>query len=282
MNGVLSRCALENNTAGPRFPLGSKTGPRACGLRLAAVVASVVLLHACGSGGGGDDDPDEPPSPPPPAPQELALSFSASPAIAEYGVAVKLSWTATNATSCVASNGWSGEKIVQSGQELTPPLTASALFTLSCRGETGSVTKSVEVVIPPLPPDPGSAGTTTVAGVDSNANGLRDDVEIYLLTTYPAGNERTTLLGRAEQLQVALNEPAEAVDVFEDLFENLQCLYLSNREQAREHSARLLAKFVNTASRSAAYLAFATNAGGATMEMLTPAELQQECLAGAP
>ncbi len=36
-----------------------------------------------------------------------------------------------------------------------------------------------------LPPDPGEAGKATVAGIDSNGNGVRDDVERLIALTYP-------------------------------------------------------------------------------------------------
>lgn len=36
-----------------------------------------------------------------------------------------------------------------------------------------------------LPPDPGKAGKQTLMGIDSDGDGLRDDVQRYIYLTYP-------------------------------------------------------------------------------------------------
>src|SRR3989338_633400 len=36
-----------------------------------------------------------------------------------------------------------------------------------------------------LPPDPGAEADKTIAGIDVNANGIRDDVELAILKKYP-------------------------------------------------------------------------------------------------
>ena len=36
-----------------------------------------------------------------------------------------------------------------------------------------------------LPPDPGKAGKQTLMGVDSDGDGLRDDIQRYIYLTYP-------------------------------------------------------------------------------------------------
>ncbi len=60
-----------------------------------------------------------------------------------------LSWTSTNATSCVSSGdgvswGWPSSRYISGGQ-YTPVITSPQTFTITCTGSSGSVTKSVTV-----------------------------------------------------------------------------------------------------------------------------------------
>lgn len=47
----------------------------------------------------------------------------------------------------------------------------------------------------PLPPDPGEAGKETLAGIDTNSNGIRDDVEIYIATHFNSSERLAKALG---------------------------------------------------------------------------------------
>ncbi|KKR53825.1 MAG: hypothetical protein UT90_C0004G0010 [Parcubacteria group bacterium GW2011_GWA1_40_21] len=59
-----------------------------------------------------------------------------------------------------------------------------------------------------LPPDPGAEADKTVAGIDANQNGIRDDVELAIFKEYP--NSAKT---RAVLLQYALALQMEAVQM---------------------------------------------------------------------
>lgn len=74
------------------------------------------------------------------------VSLSVSPATVIEGESVTLSWSSTNATSCTASEGWSGARAT-SGSETVAGLRASTTFGLSCRGKKGSASQSVNVVV---------------------------------------------------------------------------------------------------------------------------------------
>jgi len=59
-----------------------------------------------------------------------------------------------------------------------------------------------------LPPDPGATADQTVAGVDANQNGIRDDVELAIFNTYPnSAKTRAVLLQYALLLQTEENSP---------------------------------------------------------------------------
>ncbi|TSC85568.1 MAG: hypothetical protein G01um10148_954 [Parcubacteria group bacterium Gr01-1014_8] len=83
---------------------------------------------------------------PPPA---TILDFSASPPSIEAGQSSLLSWDSTNATSCTASDGWSGGKSEDGTQSVSPAVTTA--YTLSCTGAGGTVTKSATVTVTAAP-----------------------------------------------------------------------------------------------------------------------------------
>jgi hypothetical protein len=81
----------------------------------------------------------------PPAP---VITFAANPLRATSGETVDLTWSATNATGCTASNGWTGTRAV-SGTEKSAALTTTASFTLNCTGAGGNTSQTVTVEVTP-------------------------------------------------------------------------------------------------------------------------------------
>ena len=51
-----------------------------------------------------------------------------------------------------------------------------------------------------LPPDPGEAGKATLAGVDSNNNNTRDDMEIAIYGRYPNDSDKRDALNRGARV----------------------------------------------------------------------------------
>ncbi len=59
-----------------------------------------------------------------------------------------------------------------------------------------------------LPADPGALADQTIAGIDANKNGIRDDVEIAIFQTYPnSAKTRAVLLQYALALQTQMTLP---------------------------------------------------------------------------
>ena len=79
------------------------------------------------------------------------VTLDATPAAVDYEGTTTLSWSATNADACTASGGWSGARQV-SGSEVSAPLTADTVFTLTCTGPGGSGIASVTVSVGAPPP----------------------------------------------------------------------------------------------------------------------------------
>lgn len=80
-------------------------------------------------------------TPPPPV-----VSITANPVSVQSGESATLSWTATGATSCVASGGWTGAKAT-TGTQSVGPLTVESTFTLVCTGSGGSSSAATTVTI---------------------------------------------------------------------------------------------------------------------------------------
>ena len=80
----------------------------------------------------------------------------------------------------------------------------------ACGAESSGSTASAATPLPVetfrghvIPPDPGAAATATVAGVDTNQNGIRDEVDRYIAQTYGADTTKfiaAQALAKAKQL----------------------------------------------------------------------------------
>lgn len=115
-----------------------------------------------------------PPTPPPSIPTvDLRVDGSNGPITVASGATVNLSWSTTDAVSCTASGGWSGDQAV-SGSSLRGPLTTTTTYDITCFGASGlRATDSVTVNIsgaaqctPPAPRDPPS--TTCAPNASTN------------------------------------------------------------------------------------------------------------------
>src|SRR5690606_29548843 len=139
-------CSASGAWSGNRSVSGSEsTGP---------LTANVSYTLTCTGPGGSDSDtatitvnPVTPPPPPPPP----VVTLVAVPASVLSGSGSTLSWTAGNATACVASGVWSGDREA-SGSEETGPLTSDAGYTLTCTGPGGSDSDTVVVSITAVTP----------------------------------------------------------------------------------------------------------------------------------
>lgn len=85
------------------------------------------------------------------------VTLTASPASIMSGQSTSLQWSATNATSCTASNGWTGTKPL-SGTQQTAALMANASFEIECVGPGGRDDASVTVTVNAASPGGGGGG----------------------------------------------------------------------------------------------------------------------------
>ncbi len=82
------------------------------------------------------------------------LTFSADRANAKQYENVNLTWAAQYVSSCVASQGWSGQKTTSGSESASLNATGTYRFVLSCTGDNGSVSREVSIVVTGATPTP--------------------------------------------------------------------------------------------------------------------------------
>ena len=109
------------------------------GLRTTLSGLLSLALAACGGGGsGGSSTPASGGQSPP------TVSLAANPTSVSSGGTTLLSWTTTNADTCTASGGWSGNQAIN-GNVQSSAISASTTFTLNCSGPGGGAVARVTV-----------------------------------------------------------------------------------------------------------------------------------------
>jgi trimeric autotransporter adhesin len=80
------------------------------------------------------------------APALPTVSLNANPTTVNMNGSSTLSWSTSNATSCMAGGAWSGAKPVNGSQNVGP-LTQTSTFNLSCTGPGGTTSRPVTVTV---------------------------------------------------------------------------------------------------------------------------------------
>jgi uncharacterized repeat protein (TIGR03803 family) len=75
------------------------------------------------------------------------LSISVSPTTVAPGAAATLTWSTTNAASCVAANAWSGSVATSGSQNVTPSTAGNYSYTLTCTGIGGAITNAATLAV---------------------------------------------------------------------------------------------------------------------------------------
>jgi hypothetical protein len=128
-------------------------------LKTLGFAALTATLAACGGGGGGSTPVAV--TPPPvtcTAPAVLTNGVCVTPAPTvsvqltksktSVGSPVTLSWSSTNATSCVGMDALSGTKAINNSEQITPTAGGQFKYTISCDGAGGTAKQSVALIVP--------------------------------------------------------------------------------------------------------------------------------------
>jgi hypothetical protein len=108
-----------------------------------------------------------------------------------------------------------------------------------------------------LPADPGEAGEATLAGIDTNENGVRDDLERAAALTASTEENFTATIGLIEALQQTINPSTDGTNV-DQVTHSVYCAMRNRPESAEddlpEEVLRLLV--FDTRERKEAYVAY--------------------------
>jgi hypothetical protein len=137
------------------------------------------------------------------------------------------------------------------------------LFTLSCCSDKDNNTDIQDN----LPPDPGVAGKATLEGIDTDKDGLRDDVQRYIYMNFNKEDERKVLINLANNIQIMIlnsQDKNSAINAAQQMSLNLECLYYLNSTNASKVVENIEALSANTELRFAAYMKANENLSGET------------------
>lgn len=127
-------CTASGGWSGSKGASGTQT--------VTPTATTTYTLSCSGSGGNATASTVITVGPATPTP---TVSLVANPTSITAGAASTLTWSSTNATSCAASDAWTGTKGAAGSLAVTPAATST--YTLSCTGAGGTVSTSATVTV---------------------------------------------------------------------------------------------------------------------------------------
>ncbi len=206
---------------------------------------------------------------------------------------------ASNVVAQMVDNGQNGDqkpgdKIFTARFTLREPQVGKMGFQVSAafRGKMRQTLSSVFpfVTLAPitiqvvLPPDPGEAGKATLQGIDSDGDGVRDDIQRYIVFTSPHSEKmRAGLTQMAKAAQLFVIQSADSVasrNSMAAFIGGQDCLaYSTSEEMAIIIKRTLRVGILNTRARTAAWLnADAHSWGNVGTIPATASELKAGCV----
>ena len=144
-------------------------------------------------------------------------------------------------------------------------LFSTILMVSACGGGSGGGTQTGNN--PNLPPDPGDAGRTTLLGIDSDSDGVRDDVQRAIATRYPSNkNSQLALSQLAKGIQEAFiaqsaNDANQLNDTFQKIVKATDCITVTTAQPLQD-IVFIQTLMSNTNVRSDAYVEVNAAASG--------------------
>lgn len=114
--------------------------------------------------------------------------------------------------------------------------------------------------LPGNPGNPGKAGKLTLEGIDSDGDGVRDDVQRFIALNYSDSEKTRAALTQyaREQLQALLDAESKEVSYNHALEIGLaiECLFYIHGENAPDIRKKVKAEILNTSTRTEAFLTY--------------------------
>ena len=132
-----------------------------------------------------------------------------------------------------------------------------------------------------LPPDPGEEGKLTLLGIDSDGDGVRDDIQRYIYFTYPDDEKlRLGLTYYAKEFQEVLADADDREAAYNHAIKMArhgECLfYIKGRDSTNIRRA-IRAEILNTRERSIAYITYSDNLGSRVIRKTPINEWKDSC-----
>lgn len=124
---------------------------------------------------------------------------------------------------------------------------------------------------------------TTLAGVDSNNNDVRDDIERYIALTYPSPADEglraaLTQYSKASQKSILnANNPSSSEQYAANLIEAAECLLSKKPTEALTILHELEARILNSMERIQSFSTAQKHASGSTFLVRLPSDLASAC-----
>lgn len=133
----------------------------------------------------------------------------------------------------------------------------------------------------PLPPDPGDAGKQTLQGIDSDLDGVRDDVQRWIgIRHQDSPTARQALSQYARGLQLSMTTAPDSAAAAIAQISGIRCLgsVIGTQPGWTAVSAELRSRMLNTAPRIDAYAVVRQNAPYGLIPPARESELGRYCL----
>ena len=280
----------------------------------AAMMLLLLMSTACGGGGSPSKKtplPELPrPSPPNPVTPASIENTEFSTTIVAFNepttitVKVVVANAGTHNVKLVGADGkeLSGVQLMHSETNTTGskvytfewnvlPVTPEQLFVQAAVSGGGSnppvktEPKRIAVIDGYLPADPGEAGKATLAGIDADNNGVRDDIQIYAGEKYPASRVSRAALQQAaivyqEVLETAsdlLSSEEKIAAIASKQLKAADCLSYVLGDDAGAENAALIGHVLNTPGRNAVSVEFNRFFGGLMLRQISDKERKAAC-----
>lgn len=144
------------------------------------------------------------------------------------------------------------------------------------RAQPFSFSNLVWVISPPapiLPPDPGAAGQATLEGIDTDQDGVRDDLQRFIVlqlaprgnTSLRAFNDLAAIFGT---LITTPSDESQARIMAQKMSRSIGCIFNAEGDAAPDKVSRLQAEAANSYDRALAYMEFGNELSGSTIDLV--------------
>lgn len=192
-------CTASGGWSGSRPISGSEV------LTPAVAGAATYTLSCTGTGGSGSASTTVTVT----AAPVPTVTLTATPESVALGGASTLTWSSTNAVSCTASGGWTGDRATAGTESVTPATVGAVTYTLQCAGAGGMA--SVDATVTATSTVPAVTGTirgrvfnavsgAPISGAVARSSGIQavsNDLGEFTLPAVPVGDRRSVQVDAA-------------------------------------------------------------------------------------